>query len=131
MPSPCRSGIDDRRELALSSHVALRPEEICIMAKKAKKKSAKAAAKKSAPVKKAAKKTAPAKNTPAKKTTKRRSSALEGEGSYTATRNFDTSQQAFIRKNRGKIGKLGKDAEAALEGPEGASLRAAEKKAGA
>jgi hypothetical protein len=92
------------------------------MAKKAKKKTAK----KSAPVKKAAKK-----KTPAKKTARRRSSALEGEGSYTATRNFDKSQQSFIQKNRGRIGKLGKDAEAALDGPEGASLRAAEKKAGA
>lgn len=65
---------------------------------------------------------------PAKKTAKR-SGKLEGEGSYTATRNFDKAQQGFVKKNRGRIGKLGKDAEKALEGPEGKSLRAAEKKA--
>jgi len=56
-----------------------------------------------------------------------RSSKLEGEGSYTATRNYDRAQETFIAKNRGKIGKLAKDAEKALEGPEGKSLRAAEK----
>jgi len=84
--------------------------------------------------KKTAKKTpaAPAKTAvkaPARKTAKGRASALEGEGSYTATRNFDKAQQSFIKNNRGKIAKLGKDAEAALEGPEGKSLRDAEKKA--
>jgi hypothetical protein len=81
--------------------------------------------KKSAPAKRSAAKKAPAKKAPAK----RRSSALEGEGSYTATRNFDKAQKSFVQKNRGRISKLGKDAEAALEGPEGKSLRAAEKKA--
>jgi hypothetical protein len=65
---------------------------------------------------------------PAKKTAKR-SSKLEGEGSYTATRNYDSAQRAFVAKNKGKIGKMAKDAEAALEGPEGKSLRAAERKA--
>jgi hypothetical protein len=65
---------------------------------------------------------------PAKKA-KTRSSKLEGEGSYTATRNYDRAQQAFVAKNRGKIGKMAKDAEAALEGSEGKSLRAAERKA--
>ncbi len=54
---------------------------------------------------------------------------MEGEGSYTATHNFDKAQEAFVKSNRGRIGKLAKDAEAALEGPEGKSLRAAEKKA--
>lgn len=92
------------------------------MAMKAKKKTAKKAVK-------AAAKKAPAKTAAKRKTAKRRASALEGEGSYTATRNFDKAQQSFVTKNRGRIGKLGKDAEAALEGPEGASLRAAEKKA--
>ncbi|HWA90880.1 MAG TPA: hypothetical protein VG889_12645 [Rhizomicrobium sp.] len=76
----------------------------------------------------AAKKKTAKKKTPAKKKA-RRSGKLEGEGSYTATRNFDKAQQSFVKKNRGRIGKLGKDAEAALEGPEGKSLRAAEKKA--
>jgi hypothetical protein len=66
----------------------------------------------------------------AKKTVKKKKTGkLEGEGSYTATRNFDKAQQSFVKRNRGKIAKLGKDAEKALEGPEGKSLRAAEKKA--
>jgi len=82
----------------------------------ATKKKAKAPAAKKAAAKKPAKKTA-------------RSGKLEGEGSYTATRNFDKAQQSFVEKNRGRIGKMGKDAQRALEGPEGKSLRAAEKKA--
>jgi hypothetical protein len=60
---------------------------------------------------------------------KRKSSKLEGEGSYTATRNYDKGTEKFIAQNRGKITKMAKDAEKALEGPEGKSLRAAEKKA--
>lgn len=63
------------------------------------------------------------------KKAKKRSAKLEGEGSYTATRNYDRAQQKFVAKNRGKIAKLAKDAEKALEGPEGKSLRAAERKA--
>jgi hypothetical protein len=77
----------------------------------------------------AAKKKTAKKATKKKAPAKRRASALEGEGSYTATRNFDKAQQAFVKKNKGRIGKLGKNAEKALEGPEGKSLRAAEKKA--
>ena len=74
-----------------------------------------------------------AKKTKAKPATKAkaktRSGKLEGEGSYTASRNYDSAQRAFVAKNKGKIGKMGKDAEKALEGPEGKSLRAAEQKA--
>jgi hypothetical protein len=95
--------------------------EIRVKAKK--KKAAK-------PVKKVAKK-AVAKKIGAKKkiAKKKRASKLEGEGSYTATHNYDRAQEKFIAKNRGKITKLAKDAEAALEGPEGKSLRAAERAA--
>lgn len=75
--------------------------------------------------KKAKKKTA--KKTAAKPV-KRRSSALEGEGSYIAARNYDKRTEAFLAKNKGKVTKLARDAERALEGPEGKSLRAAEKK---
>jgi hypothetical protein len=77
--------------------------------------------------KKKSKKTAKAKKI-VKKTAKRSKSALEGEGSYTAARNYDRAQEGFVKRNRGKIGKMAKDAETALEGPEGKSLRAAEKK---
>ena len=68
-------------------------------------------------------------NKAVKKPAKKKTGKLEGEGSYTATRNFDKAQEGFVKRNRGRIGKLGKDAERALEGPEGRSLRAAEKKA--
>ena len=87
------------------------------MAKKVKR-PAKKAAKKA--VKKTARKAVKAK-------TGGRSGKLEGEGSYTATRNYDRGTEKFIAQNKGRISKLAKDAEKALEGPEGKSLRAAEK----
>ena len=54
---------------------------------------------------------------------------VEGEGSYTASRHFRKAQTDFVRRNRGRIGKMGKDAEAALEGSQGAELREAEDEA--
>jgi hypothetical protein len=66
-----------------------------------------------------------AKAKPAK--TKKKSTALEGEGSYTASRNYDRGTEKFIAKNKSKITKMARDAEKALEGPEGKSLRKAEK----
>ncbi|MBV8978665.1 MAG: hypothetical protein JO261_08520 [Alphaproteobacteria bacterium] len=59
---------------------------------------------------------------------KKRGGKVEGEGSYTATRNFDRAQEGFVTRNKSKIGKLGKDAKAALDGKEGKSLREAERK---
>jgi hypothetical protein len=56
-------------------------------------------------------------------------SGLEGEGSYAATRNFDKKQQKFVSKHKADIPKMGKDAEDALDGPEGDKLRKAEEKA--
>lgn len=53
-------------------------------------------------------------------------SGLEGEGSYTATENFDKSEREFVAKHKADIPKMGKDAEAALEGPEGDELRQAD-----
>lgn len=52
-----------------------------------------------------------------------------GEGNYTSARNFRNAEEKFIAKNKGKIGKMGKDAEKALDGPEGEELKAAEKRA--
>lgn len=75
---------------------------------------------------KAKKKAAAKKKAPAKKP--KTASKVEGEGSYTAARNYDKSQEGFVKRNRGRITKLAREAEAALEGPEGKSLRAAEKK---
>lgn len=93
-------------------------------AKAAKKKKAKAAkkvarkAKKPAARKKAAskKKAAPA----------RKKKQAKGEGDYEASRAFLKDQAGFVKKNKAKIPAMGKEAEKALEGPEGEVLRAAE-----
>ena len=69
-----------------------------------------------------AKKTRIARKKPAK-----RNSAVEGEGSYSAARNFDREQREFIARNKKRIPKLAKAAETALAGPEGKSLRKAER----
>lgn len=93
-------------------------------AKKSKKKTVKAA-KKSAP-RKAAKKPAPKKA--AKKAKKKQ---IVGEGDYQASRTFLKDQSSFVKKNKDKIPDLGKEAEAALEGPQGDALREAEATAAA
>lgn len=84
----------------------------------AKKKVVKAAAKKAAPKKAAAKK-------PASKAKKR----PIGEGDYEASRAFLKDQAGFVRKNKASIPELGKQAEMALDGPEGTDLKAAEAEA--
>jgi len=93
-------------------------------AKKAKKPAAKKA-KKTAKRKvvKAAKKAAPARK--AKKVVKKKKQTV-GEGDYAATRKFDRDEASFVAKNKAQIPALGKAAEAALDGPEGDSLREAE-----
>ena len=90
------------------------------------KKSKKAPARKAV---KAAAKTAPAKK--AKKKTPAKKQQVVGEGDYAATRRFDSDQAAFVAKNRADIPAMGKDAEKALDGPEGDSLRDAEATAAA
>jgi hypothetical protein len=62
-------------------------------------------------------------------TTKKAESGLEGEGSYTATRNFDETQRKFVSEHKADIPKMGQDAKDALEGPEGETLRKADEKA--
>lgn len=52
-----------------------------------------------------------------------------GEGSYAASRQFQKDEQSFVKKNRKRIPALAKEAEAALEGPEGPALAAAEEEA--
>jgi hypothetical protein len=95
------------------------------------RKAAKQPAKKSA---KAARKSvkAVAKKTPAKKTSARKTKTkTKGEGDYAASRAFLKDQAGFVEKNKGRIPAMGKEAEKALEGPEGASLRDAEATAAA
>ena len=52
-----------------------------------------------------------------------------GEGDYAASRKFDKDQASFVKRNKAKIPEMGKEAERALDGPEGDSLRAAEQEA--
>jgi hypothetical protein len=52
-----------------------------------------------------------------------------GEGNYTASRNFRKSETAFVQRNKKRIPGLGQAAEAALDGPEGKDLLAAEEEA--
>ena len=109
-------------------------------AKKKSKKPAKRAAAKSkrgaAKVKKAkkakrpARKAAPAKaKKSVKKAAPKKKQKIVGEGDYAASRAFDKNQTNFVKRNKAKIPEMGKAAEQALEGPEGASLKAAEQEA--
>ena len=97
------------------------------VAKKSKKKTVKAA-RKAAP-RKAAKK--PALKKAAKPAKKAKKKQIVGEGDYQASRAFLKDQSGFVKKNKDKIPELGKEAEAALEGPQGDALREAEATAAA
>ncbi len=99
---------------------------------KASARPAKKAAKKSvkkAPAKKLVAKRKPAKTKIAAKSAPRRSKDAMGEGNYTASRNFRKEETAFVQRNKKRIPQMGKEAEAALEDPEGDELRRAEKEA--
>jgi hypothetical protein len=54
-------------------------------------------------------------------------SQIQGEGNYDAARKFDQEEQAFVKK--GGIEQKAREAEAALDGPEGAELEKARKEA--
>ena len=95
-------------------------------AKRAAAKARRAPAKKSKKAKKAVAKAAPRK---AKKAAPKKKKQIVGEGDYAASRAFDKDQAAFVKKNKAKIPAMGKEAEQALDGPEGNSLRAAEQEA--
>lgn len=56
---------------------------------------------------------------------------VPGEGNYSAARRFRQGEEKFVAKNKRRIPGLGKDAEEALDGPEGDELRRAEDRAGA
>ena len=97
--------------------------------KKSKKKTGKRAAAKAALKTKKSKKTAAKAKKPVKKAAPKKKKQIVGEGDYAASAKFDKDQAAFVKRNKAKIPELGKDAEAALNGPEGDSLRAAEREA--
>jgi hypothetical protein len=95
-------------------------------AKKTVKKAVKKAAAKKAGASARSVATAYRQATKKKKAPARKKKQIVGEGDYAATRAFDSDQTAFVKKNKAKIPALGKAAEAALDGPEGDELRAAE-----
>ena len=102
-------------------------------AAKAKKAPARKSSKSKAKAKKPAKKTkkvvkASRKPTANKKTAKKaaKKKQIVGEGDYQASRTFLKDQSDFVKKNKAAIPALGKDAEKALDGPEGDALREAE-----
>ncbi len=109
-----------------------RPAAKAKKSKKTKKtKTAKRAAVRKAPKRKTAKKAkrpaAKAAKRPARKA--RKTKDVIGEGNYTAAREFRKDEEAFVRANRSRIPEMGKEAERALEGPEGDDLRQAEEEA--
>ena len=53
---------------------------------------------------------------------------VQGEGNYDAARKFDAEERAFVKK--GVVEQKAKEAEDALEGPEGAELEKARKDTG-
>ena len=65
----------------------------------------------------------------AKIATPKKKKQIVGEGNYQASRSFLKDEAAFVKRHSAEIPAMGKDAEAALDGPEGASLRAAEEEA--
>ena len=56
---------------------------------------------------------------------------VPGEGNYSAARRFRQGEEKFVAKNKHRIPSLGKEAEEALDGPEGDELRQTEDRAGA
>jgi hypothetical protein len=54
---------------------------------------------------------------------------IQGEGNYDAAREFDADERAFVKT--GQVEKKAREAEQALEGPEGEDLERARKETGA
>ncbi len=101
-------------------------------AAKAKKAPARKSSKSKAKAKKPANKTKKvvkaSRKPTAKKTAKKaaKKKQIVGEGDYQASRSFLKDQSDFVKKNKAAIPAMGKNAEKALEGPEGDALREAE-----
>ena len=97
--------------------------------KKPARKTAKAVKRAKAPVRRAkTKNPAPRKAVKAKKAAPKKKQQ-KGEGDYAATRAFDKDQTNFVKRNKAKIPQMGREAAQALDGPEGASIKAAEQEA--
>lgn len=61
---------------------------------------------------------------------KKKKKDVIGEGNYTAARNFRKEETSFIDNNRDVIARKAKEAEAAIDGPEGAELEQAREETG-
>jgi len=53
---------------------------------------------------------------------------VQGEGDYKSARVYKRDVEGFIQKKNAEIPKMAKDAEKAVDGPEGAELKRAEEK---
>ena len=51
---------------------------------------------------------------------------VQGEGDYAAAQHYDDKTREFVKQHKAEIPGMAKDAEAALDGSEGDSLRQAE-----
>jgi hypothetical protein len=98
-------------------------------ASRGKTRKTKAKKSKARKVKKAARKVAKPKAKIAKKAAPKKKKQIVGEGDYQASRSFLKDEANFVKRHSAEIPAMGKEAEAALEGPEGAALRAAEDEA--
>src|SRR5579871_6729135 len=93
--------------------------------KRAAAASSRKAKKSKAPKRAAAKKSAK----PAKKAAPKKQKQAMGEGNYEASRKFLKDEAKFVKRHKAEIPQMGKNAEAAMEGPQGGELRAAEQEA--
>lgn len=98
-------------------------------ASRGKAKKTKAKKSKARKPKRAARKATKPKAKVAKKAAPKKKKQIVGEGDYQASRSFLKDEANFVKRHSAEIPAMGKAAEAALEGPEGASLRAAEEEA--
>jgi len=108
------------RRAAAASHGAKKKS-------KAKRAAPKKASKKAKPARRPTKAARPAKA--AKTSAPKKKKQIVGEGDYQASRAFLKDQGNFVKRHNAEIPQMGRDAEAALDGPEGAKLRMAEEEA--
>ncbi|HXS07531.1 MAG TPA: hypothetical protein VN723_12140 [Rhizomicrobium sp.] len=66
---------------------------------------------------------------PAKKAAPKKKKQVMGEGDYQASRKFLKDEANFVKRHNGEIPQMGREAGAAMDGPQGTELRAAEAEA--
>jgi hypothetical protein len=121
-------GMAGKKKKAAKKSAKKKAKKVVRKAKRITKKTARKAAtrkttRKTAARKTAARKTAKAAKRPARK---KAPQGEYGEGNYKASQRFRKSEEAFVERNRDNIPAMGREAEAALDGPQGAELMNAE-----